>query len=211
MRMRARRRVWGVWAVLGALALASTAGADEKKKGDDPFADLFGDSLKSDKKQEDLKAVTGQVKADTSTGGLKVKEVESKGGDKIELVRVFAAQKIRIHPKRGCEPADRQKTRVRELTFNEVPITGPAYAVCLTMRSGLSRPVRMTTFIVDPRKKKIGRAETSIDFRGKPQVDHVMEFPALRYDLPGKYEYWVEVEGKKVGGLYLLDVIVDDQ
>ena len=108
-------------------------------------------------------------------------------------------------------PADRARTRVRELTFNELPIVGPDYSVCLRLRSDLGRQMRMTTFIVDPRKKKIGRADTSIDFRGKKEVDHVMAFPALRYETQGQYKYVVELEGEPAGELDLLVVEIEDE
>jgi len=191
----------------GLIPSSSWAGGD-----DDPFGDLFGDSLKKGGSNIDaLRDTTKDIKTKQKGDALAPKEEETGGDAKIELLSAFAAQKIRIHPKNGCEPTDRKKTRLRELTFNQLPFKGPPYAVCLRMSSGLGREVRLTTAIVDARNRRVARAESVVSFRGKRSVDHVMEFPAAEYRLEGQYDYLVEVEGEEIGRVPLLVVkVVDD-
>lgn len=197
-----------LWSLLFAATFSTAAlGWGE----DDPFGDLFGDSLNSEGSSIDkLRDTTKDIKVKSKNDALAPKSAETGGDGKIELVKAFAASRIRVHPKRGCEPTDRRKTKLRQLTFNELPIKGPAYAVCLRLNSAVGREVRLTTAIVDARNRKIARAESVVSFRGKRSVDHVMEFPAATYRLEGQYEYLVEVEGEEAGRLPLLVVKVSD-
>lgn len=193
--------------VLGVAAASALAEEPKKKGDDDPFGDLFGDSLGgSDKGAGDLKDLTKDVHKEDHKKGLKPKSVEIKDKATISLVRVFAAERIRMHPKRGCEPADRDRTKVTEMTVEDVPSPIPPFAVCLTLSADAYREMRITTTVVSPKNRKIGRAESVVDFRGKPTVDHIMTFPSLEVKQTGQYFYAVDIDGKPAGRLPLFEV-----
>lgn len=189
--------------------LSTTALADEKKSKDaDPFADLFGES-KQGSDVRDLKAVTGAIDGKGKSDALAPREaiVDETAG--VELVRAFAAERIVVHKERGCEPGDKAKTKLKFITFSEVPVKGPPYAVCVTLKSKAGREMRIATSIVDPKNHRVARSESVVSFRGKTTIDHVMEFPSVDYKIAGPYLYVVDIDGKEAGRLPLIDIRVE--
>ena len=190
------------------LAVVPAAAQDKGKKGeggDDPFGDLFGDSLGGDK--VDLKDLTKDVKKGKRDTGLKAKQAIIKDKITIKLERVFAAKMIRMDRRRGCVPADRAKMKITAITVDDVPVRSPPFAVCLSIASDAHRSVRITTSVVSPKNRKIARAESTIDFRGKPALDHIMEFPPVELRQTGQFFYAVEIDGKPSGRLPLFEVV----
>lgn len=202
-----------------ACIFVSAAGmAEEKKnkpppKSDDPFGDLFGGSetAPSDSNAlDEIRKASQEIKRGKKESVLAPKESELDQEINIALKDVFAAQRIVIHPKRGCEPAGRKKVKITTLTFDTLPAQGPPLVVCLTLESTAGREVRISTSIVGPRRKKISRAESTINFRNLKKVDHVMEYPPSQISKPGLYEYVVDIEGKTLGRLSLFSVVIDE-
>lgn len=170
---------------------------------------LFGDTLKSEK-SDDLKALSSKVKSHERRDGLGLKEKPKDVASKLSIVDAFAAELIRVDKKKGCQPAGRKKVKVTRMDLWTLPTVGPKVSVCVTLKGGLGRPAKMAVAIVDARKKKIGSAETIIEFRGRPQIDNVMEFPALRYETTGPVMYRVEIDGKLIGDFELFKVYNDE-
>lgn len=202
-----------LWSLLSLVVAATAyAGPQEKKQkqGDeDPFGDLFGDSLGDTK--VNLKNLTKDVKKEKRDRGLKAKQAVIKDKISIKLSNVFAAKMIRMDPRRGCVPADTAKMKITSITVNDFPIRSPPFAVCLSIESDAQRSVRITTAVASPRNRKIARSESSIDFRGKPALDHIMEFPPVELTREGQYFYVVEVDGRPSGRLPLFKVLREQQ
>jgi hypothetical protein len=212
------RRASGPHALAVVIALAalpaSLSLADEPKKDPkkdakaDPFGDLFGET-KEGPGMTDLKAATGEIDANAKSKGLTPREAIVDENAGVELVRVFAAERIVIHRERGCEPGDREKTKLKFIEFSEVPTKGPSYSVCVTLKSRAGREMRIATSIVDPKNHRVARSESVVSFRGKTTIDHVMEFPVVEYKLAGPYQYVVDIDGKEAGRMPLLEIRVD--
>jgi hypothetical protein len=202
--------VWGVLVVAhGARADDKKAdGKKEEKKGEDPFAELFGDSL-DDRPQRDLRDITKGIGEKKAATGLTPKADAVDENAKVELARVFAAKRIRIHKDRGCEPADAERTRISDITVDALPARVQAFSVCLTLNSRAGREMRVATAVVDAKNRKVARAESVVSFRGKPVIDHVMEFPPVELKESGTYSYAIDVEGKEAGRLPLFLVKVE--
>lgn len=196
----------GVLALLLGVTLSVPALAQDKgKKGKgegDPFADLFGDSLGG---SEGLGDLTKGVKHKDS-GGLKPKASAYKDKATIELQKVFAARWIKMHRSRGCVPADRNRTKIVQIDVDDLPARTPPLAVCLTIGSDAHREVRISTAIVSPKNRRIAKAESVIDFRGKPVLDHIMQFPEIEFRRTGQYFYRVEIDGELAGKMPLFTV-----
>ena len=180
----------------------------------DPFGDLFGDPAPASGETSSLDAIEKASKAitrDEQGGGLKPKETEDTGDLSVQLVRALAAPRIYVHPKRGCEPAGRKKKKTEMLRFEALPAQGPALVVCLVLESKVGRKASISTAIVGPRKKRVSKSESTINFGKSVQVNHIMEYPPAIYKNPGQYEYVVDIEGKTVGRIPLYTVIIDDE
>jgi hypothetical protein len=195
-----------------AVVVSAPSRADEPKKEPkgDPFGDLFGET-KQGSGMSDLKAATGEIDGKSKNEALAPREAVVDDNAGVELVRVFAAERIVIHRERGCEPADRQKTKLKFLAFSDVPTKGPPYSVCVTLKSRAGREMRIATSIVDPKNHRVARSESVVSFRGKTTIDHVMEFPSIEYKFSGPYQYVVDIDGKEAGRMPLIEVRVDAQ
>jgi hypothetical protein len=171
------------------------------------MSDLFGDALKGGSDINDLKKETDKVKAkDNTKKGLQVKSTEGDEHAKIDFVRVFAANKIKLSKKEGCVPNNPGRKRISYLSFDELPEKSDAFAVCLVMKSKIGREIRVTTRIVDGRNRRVGVGNDVIDFRGKPELHHILDFPELTFKEAGKYFYVVELDGKPVTKMPLFEV-----
>lgn len=194
--------------LLAVVVFAVPSLADDKKKPDKGnFDDLFG-APPPKSNMDAMKKATEGMKTKGGTDGLaaKVETVEKDAG--VQLLNVFAAQTISQDKKLGCQPGGRDKKKVMQWTFNEVPAKGVPFEVCLTMASKAGREMNMSVSIVDSRNQRVVRAEDVIDFRGRPKMDHVLAYPTPVFKLPGQYFYVVDLEGKEAGRLPIFVVNV---
>src|SRR4051794_3051266 len=124
---------------LAAVLLASASSAEEKKKAppkDDKSTidDLFGPATPAKSSNLDaMKKATDGMGAKTSKDGLAAKVANIEGDSSVVLTQVFAAEHINQDKKMGCQPGGKDKKRVVEWDFDDVPARGKAFEVCLTM------------------------------------------------------------------------------
>src|SRR5262245_38832501 len=117
-----------VLAALTAAVVASTpAVADEKKgkKNAPTVDDLFGPSNSKGSGLDAMKKATEGMGTSKSKGdGLaaKVGTIDNEAG--VQLLGVFAAERISQDKKMGCQPGGRDKKKVVEWTFNDLPSKG---------------------------------------------------------------------------------------
>lgn len=204
-------------AILGlALCLAGSAMADDKGKKDkqpDAAVDAFFDEPTTPKKSS-LDALTEASKAVVvkEQKSLAPKSTTVDDEAKIQFFSVFAAEKIVMDKKLGCQPAGRDKKKLTYFSFDEVPAEGVPMSVCLTMQSKVGRSMAISVAIVDPRNARVVKAEDVVDFAGRTgRIDHVLDFPAPIFKLAGPYQYLVEMDGKEVARLPIFDVRVEPQ
>ena len=74
------------------------------------------------------------------------------------------------------------------------------------MKSKIGREVRVTTRIVDAKGRRVGVGNDVLDFRGKPVLHHILDFPPLTFREQGKHFYVIELDGKKAKKLPLFEV-----
>lgn len=195
-------------ALLALPALAEDKKDKGKGKGGDPgnFDDLFGAPPPKNNLEEMKKATQG-VGNKTDSSGLAPKEDESDPNAGVQLLKVFAAEKIAQDKKLGCQPGGRDKKKLVDWTFDEVPAkANVGFEVCLTLASKAGREMNMSVSIVDARNQRVAKAADVIDFRGRPKIDHVLEFPAPTFKNAGQHFYVVDLDGKEVGRLPLFVV-----
>jgi hypothetical protein len=203
-------------AVVAALALvAGPALADDKKakpKADADVDAFFSDTPATKKSTvEDLTKASAGVAHKSPTAGMAPKAAEVNDDAPVQLHAVFAAQKIVMDKKLGCQPGGKDKKKVTFWTFDDLPETGVPFEVCVTLSSKAGREMSMSVSIVDPRNARIVRGEDVIDFRGRTtRMDHVLEFPAPQFKVAGQYAYVVELDGKEVGRLPIFEVKIED-
>lgn len=208
------------FAVVGLLlTLATSAAADDKgdkgKKDKKPDAavDAFFDEPTTPKKSS-LDALTeaskGVVNKEQKTLAPKATTVDDEA--KIQFFSVFAAEKIVMDKKLGCQPAGPEKKKLTFFSFDEVPAEGVPMSVCLTMQSKVGRSMAISVAIVDPRNARVVKAEDVVDFAGRTgRIDHVLDFPAPVFKVAGPYQYLIEMDGKEVARLPIFDVRVEAQ
>jgi hypothetical protein len=203
--------------VLGlGVTLATSAAADDKgKKGKKPDAavDAFFDEPTTPKKSS-LDALTeaskGVVNKEQKTLAPKTTTIDDEA--KIQFFSVFAAERIVMDKKLGCQPAGPEKKKLTYFSFDEVPAEGVPMSVCLTMQSKVGRSMAISVAIVDPRNARVVKAEDVVDFAGRTgRVDHVLDFPAPVFKVAGPYQYLIEMDGKEVARLPIFDVRVEAQ
>ena len=150
--------------------------------------------------------------AHTKKKGLAPKTAVVDDEAKVQFYSAFAAEKIVIDKKLGCQVAGRDKKKLTYFAFDEVPAEGVPFSVCLTMQSKAGREMAMSVAIVDPRNARVVKAEDVVDFRGRTQrMDHILDFPAPIFKLVGPYQYVVELDGKEVARLPIFDVKIDTE
>lgn len=195
------------------LATSSLAGEEKKKKEEkkpDAAVDAFFDAAPTQKPStmDALQKAADDV-AYKEKKGLAPKASTVEDEAKIQFFSVFAAEKIVIDKKLGCQPAGRDKKKLTFFTFDEVPAEGVPFSACVTMQSRAGRAMAMSVAIVDPRNARVVKAEDVVDFAGRTQrLDHVLDFPAPIFKIAGPYQYLVEMDGKEVVRLPLFDVKV---
>ena len=194
--------------------LSSSAFADDKKdkkKGGDQFDNLFGDPAPKTNNLDAMKAATEKMGAKTGGGtGMAPKQDAVEADGTVTLINVFAASKIVQDKKLGCQPGGRDKKKISEWTFDEVPAkSSQGFEVCLTLASKSGREMRLNVAIVDSRNSRIATAEDVLDFRGKPKIDHVLEYPAPTFKSAGQYFYVMDLDGKEAGRLPIFVVKLD--
>lgn len=199
--------------MLAALLVAPALAEEkkDKKKGADPgnFDDLFGAPPPKNNLEEMKKATEG-VGNKTGSGGLAPKEDEIDPNASVQLLKVFAAEKIHQDKKLGCQPGGRDKKKLVDWTFDEVPAkANVGFEVCLTLASKAGREMNMNVSIVDARNQRIAKASDVIDFRGRPKIDHVLEYPPPVFKNAGQHFYVVDLDGKEVGRLPLFVVSLE--
>jgi len=125
----------------------------------------------------------------------------------VQLLKVFAAERINQDKKLGCQPGGRDKKKLVDWTFDEVPAkANVGFEVCLTLTSKAGREMNMNVAIVDARNQRVAKASDVIDFRSRPKIDHVLEFPPPVFKGAGQHFYVVDLDGKEVGRLPLFVV-----
>ncbi len=199
------------------LTLSLSASADDKKGGkkdsgkkDSAVDAFFDDAPKQGGTSLDaLKNAANDV-AHKEKKGLAPKTNTIDDEAKVQFFTAFAAEKIVIDKKLGCQPGGRDKKKLTYFAFDEVPAEGVAFSICVTLQSKAGREVAMSAAIVDPRNAKISRAEDVVDFRGRSaRIDHVLDFPAPVFKVPGPYVYLIEIDGKEAARLPLFEVKID--
>ncbi len=197
--------------LLAALLVSPALAGDKKDKGKESkdagnFDDLFGAPPPKNNLEEMKKATEG-VGNKTGSTGLAPKEDESDPNAGVQLLKVFAAEKINQDKKLGCQPGGRSKKKLIDWTFDEVPAKADVgFEVCLTLTSKAGREMNMSVAIVDARNQRVAKASDVIDFRSRPKIDHVLEFPAPVFKNAGQHFYVVDLDGKEVGRLPLFVV-----
>ncbi|MDP2339332.1 MAG: hypothetical protein Q8O67_00120 [Deltaproteobacteria bacterium] len=201
--------------VMAALVALPALAADKKKPKADADVDAFFDPPKDSKKATSLDDLN---KASSGMGTKEKKDgMAPKGGvvddeAPVNLHAVFAAQKIVMDKKLGCQPAGRDKKKLTFFTFDELPQAGVPFDVCVTVSSKVGREMSMSVAVIDARNARVVKAEDVIDFRGRAgRMDHVLEFPAPMFKMAGPYQYLIELDGKEVGRLPLFEVKVNPE
>jgi len=208
-------RTLGLATVATALTLmAASARADDKKpKSDkkDSAVDAFFDEPTTPKKNamDALQKAAGDV-AQKEKKELAPKTAVIDDEAKVQFFQVFAAEKMVMDKKLGCQPAGRDKKKLTFFAFDEVPAEGVPMSVCLTMQSKSGRQMAISVAIVDPRNARVAKAEDVVDFSGRAgRIDHVLDFPAPVFKVVGPYQYLVEMDGKEVARLPIFDVRIE--
>jgi hypothetical protein len=192
-----------------ALSLVASSAAADGKKAEPSVDDLFGTPPASSSIDK-LKKAADKDKSATNGNALAPKETSIDEAATVILHAAFAAEKIAIDKKLGCQPVGKNKKKILEWTFNEVPQTGVPFSVCLTIQSKIGRQMTMSVAVVDPRNNKIVRGEDTIDFSGRAmKIDHILDYPVPMFSIPGEYTYVVTLDGKEVGRLPLFVVKSD--
>lgn len=196
--------LWGVNA-----AAADDTAAPPKKP--DPAVDAFFDTPPTPKKSS-LDALTKATK-DVVSREEKVLEPKTTAiADDVvvKVVSVFAAEKIVIDKKLGCQPAGPDKKKVTYVVADEFPYEGVPLSVCVSMQSAVGRTVTFSVAIIDARRTRIAKAEGVVDFTGRAdRVDFVSDFAGPIFRMAGPHQYVIEVDGKEVARLPLFDVRVE--
>lgn len=195
------------------LVVALPALADpQDNKGDDAFGDLFGDSLSGAKKSklDELEQAAGEVKTGGAKETLQPKGKTDVGAEGVDFLDQFAAERIQITKKEGCIPAEPKRIRITYLEYLELPAKSPKLSLCLKMSSRVNRQVRITATIVNPRLKRVARAESVVSFAGATRTDHVLDYPEMPLDMTGQYLLLVDVDGKPAAKLPLFEVRLPD-
>ncbi len=195
--------------LLAVVFLVDPARAADKKPEADKgnFDDLFGAPPKNANLDAVKKATEGMQNKQGADGlAAKVSAIDSEAA--VQLLNVFVAEAIAHDAKLGCQPSGRDKKRIVEFTFDELPAKGLPFDACLTLASKAGREMNMSIAIVDSRNQRVAKAEDVIDFRGRPKIDHVLGFPAPMFKIAGQHYYVVDLDGKEVGRLPLFVLTV---
>lgn len=206
-----RMRRLSLLLVLSLVALPALS-ADKKKTGDENvnIDDLFGAPPAKGSSLDAMKKATEGVGAKTNADALTPKVDAADQDAAVKFLGVFAAEKINQDKKLGCEPAGRDKRKLKRWTFDEVPAKAPqGFDVCLTVASKAGREMNMSVAIVDERNQRVAKAEDVINFRGRNKVDHVLEYPAPVFKMVGQYFYVVDLDGKEAARLPIFTVGLD--
>jgi hypothetical protein len=192
------------------VATSLPAAAAEKKGKKEVSVDSFFDPPPEKKAaDDDLKKAAAGLGARDKVDTLAPKSGAVDEEAEVKLHAVFAAEVIVMDKKLGCQPGGKKRERVTYWAFEDLPETGVPFQVCLNLSSKAGRQMSTTVSIVDPRNSRIVRAEDVIDFAGRTgRIDHVIEFPATTFKMPGPYQYLVEMDGKEVGRLPIFEVRV---
>lgn len=202
---------------LAVVVAAQTAHADDKKAPAKPAAPadsavdaFFGDTSSAKKNNLDALKSAAEGVAVSGKKGLEAKAAVIDEDTKVNVHAAFAAEKIVIDKKMGCQPAKNMK-KITFFAFDEVPSEGVPIEVCITLSSKAGREMALSVSIVDPRNSRVVRVNDDvIDFRGRTgKVDHIIDFPAPFFKVAGPYQYLVEMDGKEVARLPLFDVRVE--
>ena len=213
--MSMNNRPLGVAMMALALTLAAaSARADDKQSKStkkDSAVDAFFDEPTTPKKNamDALQKAAGDV-VRTEKKDLAPKAAVVDDDAKVQFFQVFAAEKMVIDKKLGCQPAGRDKKKLTFFSFDEVPAEGVPMSVCVTMQSKSGREMAISVAIVDPRNARVARADDVVDFRSRAgRIDHVLDFPAPIFKVAGPYLYLIEMDGKEVARLPIFDVRVE--
>lgn len=205
-------------ALAAAVALVATPSLaddkDKKKPKADASVDAFFDTPKTttSTSMDALNKATAGVANKATKDGMAPKVADSNEEAGVTLYGAFAAQKIVMDKKLGCQPGGKDKKKLTFFDFDDLPQAGVPFEVCLTLASKAGREMSMSVAIVDPRNARIVKAEDVVDFRGRStRMDHVLEFPAPLFKVAGAYSYVVELDGKEVGRLPLFEVKIVEE
>lgn len=200
-------------AALLLLATTAPAFAAEKKKkkgGSEESQDLF-DALDlggdtgglGDLKQATKGVGPADARKDES---LQIRQKKERGDGKITVHRVFAAPKISMVNKKCVA----KPKRVEFFVTGDFPFKVDGFSVCAQMSGGRARAMPMSVLITTGRGKKIGHAESVVDFSGKTMIDHTIDFPPLEFPEAGVYRYVIDIEGNRVANMPLFEVRPED-
>lgn len=194
----------------GGLAVAAPPKKGKEKKEQAPTAqDFLGDFGKDDpnaKKGEDLnKALSGAKKQGAAGGDDLAPRSELQQLDtNVTMNGLFAAPKIMVAGN-GCV-APKAGGVVKVVDAPDLPFTLNEFSVCAHLQSNRNRAVQVTFKIVTAKGRQVAQSEESVDFAGRKQVDHVVDFPSMPFAYEGKYYYRMEVEGVMVTQQELFEI-----
>jgi hypothetical protein len=198
------------WALCASSSIAAPDKPPAEKK-QDPAVDAFFDAPPPPKKSS-LDALVNASKdvVNREDKALEPKTTEVKDDVLVRFVSIFAAEKIVLDKKLGCQPGGPEKKKVTYVVADEFPYEAVPLSVCLSMQSSVGRPVAVSVAIIDPRRTRIAKAESVVDFTGHAdRVDAVSDFPAPVFRMAGPHQYVVEIDGKEAARLPLFDVRVE--
>ncbi|MEW5849417.1 MAG: hypothetical protein AB2A00_11420 [Myxococcota bacterium] len=205
-----RQRLLGVL-LCGLLAVTGSHAApgkkDKPKKADPTAADFLGDfgTTPEKKSQDDLgNAVQGVKSQGAGTNDLAPKAALQDRNASVTMSRVFASAKIAMGSD-GCVPP-KPGTEVKSLEAPDFPYIVDPFGVCARLESNRGRTLQVTFKIVTPKGRLVGSSEEVVDFTGKSQVDHIVDYPELTFPVPGMYFYRLEVEGVTVAQHELFEI-----
>lgn len=195
--------------VVGALALAASAFAADKKKGEkDEAADFLNSLGPAEPKgpgMSDLQNATKNVgpSSQGASESLKVKTNEVKGDGSVKVVKAFASKAIVIQNNKCVARAP----KVEYFDATDFPFHADKFNICTELEGGAGRAMKMSVQITTGRGKIVGKAENEIaDFTGKARLDHIIDFQPLTFPEAGVYRLVVDIEGSTVANIPLFEV-----
>jgi hypothetical protein len=201
---------WLGWAGASPLEVRAAPAKKKEKKHAAPTVDDFLGDLDVEQgksKPEDLDQAVRGVKrpegAPLVDDGMAPRAALQERNAPVTLKGLFVASKIMMGHE-GCVIPKNGQVRVVEAP--DVPFELGGFSVCARLESNRGRAVQVTFKVVTPKGRVVGTADETIDFVGKPQVDHVVEFPPMTFPIVGKYLYRLDVEGVAVSQHHLFEV-----
>lgn len=188
-------------------AIADASPPNDNETENANLDSLFGDALTGTNASGDFKAATDALQSVPGTPtSLRVKSEFEAPDQNAELVHVFAAQRVLLSTQKGCISALPNGETIGFVELRKLPDTSQAFAVCMRVKSQIGRWMNLAVAIVDPKNRRVARAKGNIDFSASTERDHALQFPPVPFRMYGAHHLVLDLDGKEVGRLPLLDV-----